>query len=185
MKRDIQKIVFLVEKTSPMTAYIGNEIKTVGLEIDNIEFGLGMLTLTSPATKEQLKRLNTQGALKGIRYSECNDSSLVKFIRMKIKERVQRRCGTIDKKVPVFISDFFGISCRNLNEMLRKSEEPSLKQLEIDERMCYAEELLANKELSIDEVARILEYKRTPWFCTQFSENHNGVSPEDFRKTLS
>jgi AraC-like DNA-binding protein len=73
------------------------------------------------------------------------------------------------------------ISPSHLTRLFRVEQKTTVMNYALNQRLQYAQSLLLNSELTVEEIARYIGYSQTPQFNRIFKRIH-GVNPTEFRR---
>jgi len=112
-----------------------------------------------------------------VRYKERSEL-LVRQIEIFVKDNIKRQLTVEDIAVE------FSISARQISRLFLKYNGKSVATYLKEERFVYAERLMRDYELTIEDVALSVGYTDAYTFSKAF-KRHYGISPGQFRKSMN
>lgn len=106
------------------------------------------------------------------RYSQ---QDIANYIKIRIEDLINRPFNIS------VLTNYFGLSARQLNRIFVKEMQISIGQYAIKRRLFHAERLLANQSNTASDVANALGFNNTSYFFT-FFKKHKQISPGTYQK---
>lgn len=151
------------------------------LEIAYSEVTLGELTLIDKLST--LKRNQLERAFEEIGFAIIDDkkSRTIEQIKRLIIDLVQTKNGALKNKLSVYLSDLLHTDYTLLSQLFSEVEGRTIENYFIAQKIERVKELIVYDELTISEIAYLLNYSNPAHLSNQF-KSVTGLSPSHFKK---
>ena len=148
-------------------------------EIDFVSVNLGWVDISTEISKNQLEKLNEN--LKKIGFEILEDASQkqIESIKKLILEKVQNLDIDEDFLLSKYLSEQLNKEYSSISKVFSQTENITLEQYFILQKIEKVKELLLYKELNLTEISQKLGYKSVQHLSNQFKKI-TGFSPTNF-----
>ncbi|NAW51020.1 helix-turn-helix domain-containing protein [Elizabethkingia argentiflava] len=158
---------------------IENIFKNLDIALENLE--LGTAITRASLTQEQLRELELALKEQGFEILKDYPLQLIEKIKTLILQKVQGLDIEEHFKLSSFLSDHTHKEYSSLSKLFSQTENITLEQYYIFQKIEKVKELLTYKEYSLTQIADMLGYKSLQHLSSQFKKV-TGLSPSQFQK---
>jgi len=153
---------------------------------DALEVAQNVLTLLLSRTRRGLSDGASASAGQSVENSQHPQSNPDSSSSTEKSVVIDRACDYIRSHIdkPFSIEDVANhtyVSASHLIRLFRAEIKTTVMKYALEQRLQYAQSLLTNSEISIEEIARFVGYSQTPQFNRVFKRIHH-ITPSEFRR---
>jgi AraC-like DNA-binding protein len=157
---------------------VGGELEKLGLKTTYIE--LGLVKLEDEINAEQKMQLDKQLQKFGFSILDTKKSQLIERIKNLITDLIQEQ-KSLKTNLSDYLSDKLNYDYNYLSNQFTEVEGSSIEKYYIAQKIEKAKELIVYDEMSLSEIAFVLQYSSISHLSSQFKKV-TGLSPGHFKK---
>ena len=142
---------------------------------------LGKAVVQEKMTREQHETVRNQLEAVGFELTDDRRSRLTEHIKQVIIELIYRHNGELHTNLSDFLTARCGQDYSTLSKLFSETNGITIEKYFILQRVERVKELLAYGELSLNEIADLMNYSSTAHLSAQF-KSITGIPPSQFRK---
>lgn len=143
---------------------------------------LGEVQLNAKLSSQELDSLNEEFKKIGFQILQSETDILTNSIKQLIIEKISQQDIPEDFRISDLIASHFSKDYNTLSKIFSTTQNQTIEQFFILQKIEKVKELLSYSELSIKEISFKLGYKNTSHLSNQF-KTLTQVSPSEYRKT--
>ena len=171
------KIFIKFDISTICSLFLKQKLDELGLDFSTI--ALGEIELNEDLNSDRLKFINDQIKPSGFEIVENQKSILVQKIKDAIIEMVHMDSQNLNLKSSVYLSEKLNLSYGYFSEVTYSSIENYIIMQKIER----AKQLIIINELSLTEIAFLLNYSSVSHLSMQF-KNTTGITPSAFQRII-
>ncbi len=184
-------ILFHDSNTEMMRLHIKNMVcnrcimvvreQLVRLGIEPMNVGLGVVDLKESPSKEEMQSI--KDALEPLGFELIDDKriQLIEQVKNTIIELVHHHSGQLKVNLSNYLADHLHHDYSYISNLFSELEHTTIEQYFIAQKIERVKELLVYDELSLSEIADLLNYSSTAHLSGQFKKV-TGLTPSHFKK---
>jgi AraC-like DNA-binding protein len=157
---------------------VRGELEKLGLKTTYIE--LGLVKLEDEINAEQKMQLDKQLQKFGFSILDTKKSQLIERIKNLITDLIQEQ-KSLKTNLSDYLSDKLNYDYNYLSNQFTEVEGSSIEKYYIAQKIEKAKELIVYDEMSLSEIAFVLQYSSISHLSSQFKKV-TGLSPGHFKK---
>ena len=157
-------------------------LKAEQLTAERVE--LGMASIRETLTEEQKESVRRQLEAVGFELMDDKRSLLIEHIKQLIIELIHRQNGELRTNLSDYLTEHCGQDYSALSKLFSEINGITIEKYFIAQKIERVKELLAYDELSLNEIADLLNYSSTAHLSAQF-KSVTGMPPSQFKKQAS
>jgi len=163
-----------------------NAVKEVldNLNIDFVNVKLGEATLQRPLSPTQADRLKTSLDSHGFAVVSDRKSQLIERMKNLVVEQIHHSGEVLKIKWGDYIQDHLKMDYKYLSALFSSVEGITFEQFIILQKIERVKELIVYDELSLSEIAHLLDYSSVAYLSNQFKKI-TGMTPSQFKNGTS
>ena len=158
---------------------VENVLQNFGIKDFSVQ--LGWVETNTPLSKKDVEKLNENLQKIGFEILEDASLKLIESIKKLILEKVQNLDIDEDFLLSKFLSEQLNKEYSSISKIFSQTENITLEQYFILQKIEKVKELLAYKELTLSQIADRLGYKTVQHLSQQFKKT-TGFSPSQFQE---
>lgn len=159
---------------------VRQELEALGHQVITIE--LGEVVLENPATEIQLNQISERLQTHDFELLSDKKQQLIERVKTAIVELVHlQNDGLRRMKHSDYITEKVSRDYRYLSTLFSEVEGITIEQYLINQKLERVKELLVYDELTLSQIANLLNYSSVAHLSTQF-KSITGMTPSQFRK---
>ncbi|UOX33787.1 AraC family transcriptional regulator [Flavobacterium sediminilitoris] len=158
---------------------VKSELEKLGLNILSIE--LGEVTLSKPISIEEKKKISKQLEPFGFEILDDTNSKIIEKIKNILIDLIQNKNNDINVNISDYLKDKLRQDYSKLSNLFSDIEGISIEKYFINLKIEKVKELIVYDELSLTEIANLLNYSSSAHLSNQFKKV-TGFSPSYFKK---
>lgn len=157
---------------------VRNELEKLGIQVNAVSLGE---TDVKEITEEQLKAVKVNFSSLGFELIDDRKSRTVEQIKNKVVHLVHHSTESSKQKLSEVLAKEIGQEYSSLSKLFSEVEGVTIEQYYILQRIERVKELLVYDELSLSEIAALMDYSSTAYLSNQFRKV-TGLNPSHFKK---
>lgn len=158
---------------------VSERLEKIGLHPRSVE--LGIVTLPAPVAEETRRAVKAVLEPLGFELIDDRKSQLIEKIKKNIIELVHRRDHLPKVNLSDFLSDQLHREYSTLSKLFSEATGITIEKYFIAQKIERAKELLVYDELSLNEIADLLNYSSAAYLSAQF-KSMTGLTPSHFKQ---
>lgn len=159
---------------------VRQELEALGHEVLTVE--LGEVTLKKPATEAQLESITERLLKHDFELLSNKKQQLIELVKTAIVELVHlQNDGLRRQKHSDYLAEKVNRDYRYLSTLFTEVEGITIEQFIINQKTERVKELLVYDELSLSQIADLLNYSSLAYLSTQF-KSVTGMTPSQFKQ---
>lgn len=153
------------------------------LEITYSSIKLGEVELTTPLSEDTKNIFSI--ALQDSGFSLINDrkSQLIEQMKTLVVDKIHHSSEELDIKWADYLSEKLHLDYKYLSSLFSSVESITFEQYIINQKIERIKELIVYDELTLSEIAHILNYSSVAYLSNQFKKV-TGMTPTQFKKSV-
>lgn len=178
--RNLMKLYIKNMVCSRCKTVVRQELEALGHQVLTIE--LGEVVLEKPATEVQLNQISERLQAHDFELLSDKKQQLIERVKTAIVELVHlQNDGLRRMKHSDYITEKVSRDYRYLSTLFPEVEGITIEQYLINQKLERVKELLVYDELTLSQIADLLNYSSVAHLSTQF-KSITGMTPSQFRK---
>lgn len=157
---------------------VREELESLGFLVENVE--LGEAVIHGSVTAEKLNRIRESLLRNGFELLEDRRSQLIESVKNAVIDIV-RNPGKMRENYSTYLSKVTGVEYPYLSSLFSSTENITIEQYGILQKIEYIKELILYEEYSLKEIAHMLGYSSISHLSNQFKKV-TGLAPSYFRE---
>lgn len=145
--------------------------------------GFGEVQFLEKVSAEKLNLFSKSLAFYGIEIVENQKTILTQKIKDTIVDMVFNENLSKSVKTSVYLSEKLGYSYGHLSNIFSEVTYTSIENFIILQKIEYCKQLIVNNQLSLTEIAFMLNYSSIAHLSSQF-KNNTGITPSAFQRII-
>ena len=158
---------------------VGEVLRKMGLE--PVSVGLGYAVLAGPPSAEAVARLGGELERLGFELVDDRRAILINKVKAAIVELVHRDNSVLKTNLSDYITGLLHHDYSYISNLFSETEGTTIEKYYIAQRIERVKELLVYDELSLSEIADMMNYSSAAHLSGQFKKI-TGLTPSHFRK---
>jgi AraC-like DNA-binding protein len=158
--------------------HVKEELNKLGIDYESVE--LGMAKLDGNFTREKKERLEERLKALGLEITDDEKDVLVERIIHVIDDMIHHSDSSPEKDIADCLSEMLGHDYSYLSKLFSEVNGMDIQQYITKQKVEAVKELLLYDELSLEEIAKTLNYSSTDQLSSQFKEV-TGMTPAYFK----
>ena len=159
---------------------VQSELEKAGIKFQAVD--LGEIEISKEPTLSQLDKLETGLKQHGFELIDDKKSRIIEKIKNSIVKLIHHSDGTMKVNLSDYISDMLHYDYNYLSNLFSEVEGTTIEKYFISQKIEKVKELLVYDELSLSEIAELLNYSSVAYLSSQFKKV-TGLTPS-FYKSL-
>lgn len=155
------------------------ELEKLGISLKSIE--LGEVETAESMTNNQKKLIATQLSQYGFEVISDRKSKTIEQIKNLIRDLVHSKNNELGINLSAFISQQLAVDYTSLSNLFSEVEGTTIEKYFILQKVERVKELLMYDELSLSEIAYLLNYSSVAYLSNQFKKI-TGLTPSHFKQ---
>tara|TARA_R110001583_G_scaffold76893_3_gene209972 strand:+ start:70 stop:636 length:567 start_codon:yes stop_codon:yes gene_type:complete len=153
------------------------------LAIPYVSIKLGEVELTTPLSEDTKNIFSI--ALQDSGFSLINDrkSQLIEQMKTLVVDKIHHSSEELDIKWADYLSEKLHLDYKYLSSLFSSVESITFEQYIINQKIERIKELIVYDELTLSEIAHILNYSSVAYLSNQFKKV-TGMTPTQFKKSV-
>ena len=159
------------------------EILANRLDIDYANIVLGELTLNSEISEDKMRELTRELQAIGFEVLDDKRSRITEQIKIHVRELVHWKDNNIKINLSDYLSEKMNQDYAYLTSLFSETEGTTIEKYFIANKIERVKELLAYDNLSLSEIAHMLNYSSVAHLSSQFKKI-TGVTPSSYKEAV-
>lgn len=158
---------------------VESELEKLGFELLDVK--LGEVNFLKPLSKTEIQLISSHLENFGFELLDDKNSQLIEKIKAILIDLVQNKNNDININLSDYLIDNLNVDYSKLSNLFSEIEGISIEKYFINLKIERVKELLIYDELSLSEIANLLNYSNVAHLSNQFKKVA-GFSPSFFKK---
>jgi AraC-like DNA-binding protein len=150
------------------------------LQIDYSSVTLGKAELTQPISDEKLNQLEHQLQQIGFELLKDKKIQLVEKVKNLIIDHVHHQHTTLKVNLSDYLSDEISMDYGSISKLFSEMEGTTIEKFVIAQKIEKVKELISYNELTLSEIADVLNYSSVAHLSSQFKKV-TGLTPTEYK----
>jgi len=151
------------------------------LEVEPVAVTLGEVTLKEPLSDQQLSELNSHLTTLGFELIDDKRVRMIEQVKNAVIELVHRENSTLKTNLSDYIAERTHHEYNYVSHLFSEIENTTIEKYFIAQKIERVKELLVYDELSLSEIADLLNYSSAAHLSAQFKKV-TGLTPSHFKQ---
>ena len=158
---------------------VKEELKKIGLHFIFVE--LGQVEIMEDISEKQKKQLKIALLRLGLELMDDKRNELIEKIKSSVIQLIHHSDEMLKINFSTFLSEKLNHDYTYLSNLFSEVQGTTIEQFIISHKIERIKELIIYNELSITEIARMMNYSSVAYLSNQFKKN-TGLSPSLFKE---